>query len=59
MRDPKRIDPILEQLRKLWLKYPDYRFWQVLRILGDTRDNFHDEDDQTLARIKQVLAERG
>jgi hypothetical protein len=30
MRDPERIDPILEELRKIWKKNPDYRLGQML-----------------------------
>jgi hypothetical protein len=30
MRDPKRIDRILNKIRDEWHKYPDQRLWQIL-----------------------------
>ena len=35
MRDSERIEPFLNQLKELWLKYPDLRFGQlVLKLYG-------------------------
>lgn len=30
MRDPKRIDKILNKIKHLWKKYPDLRLFQLL-----------------------------
>lgn len=30
MRDPARIDPLLEKLGEAWKKYPDMRFGQFM-----------------------------
>lgn len=29
MRDPARIDPIIEKIRRLWKQYPDLRLGQL------------------------------
>ena len=48
MRDVKRINRILELIKKLWEKQPDQRFGQLLINLGVIIDDFDDwsrEDD--------------
>lgn len=47
-RDPKRISKIIKKLEKLWLKYPDMRFGQLLFnfIYTDGKVKFHQEDDE-------------
>ena len=52
MRDPKRIKILLTELEKLWLKYPDWRFGQLVANLFPG-DPFHIEDDVMLKRIDQ------
>lgn len=52
MRDPERIDRIIEKLRKAWKTYPDQRLAQLVSNVcfkGGWRDNdcFHVEDDIT------------
>lgn len=38
MRDPARIEPFLNELKELWLKWPDMRFGQlVLALYGPMR----------------------
>ena len=34
MRDPKRIDKIVEALRKYWVNHPDMRLGQIVSILA-------------------------
>lgn len=48
MRDPKRINPIIERLRALWLSQPDLRFSQLfINIINTTApDIFYLEDDK-------------
>jgi len=59
MRDPKRIDEITATLNKLWHKYPDLRFWQLLlNINWDYRgDFFYLEDDRIETILKTTLEE--
>lgn len=55
MRDPKRIDRILELLKKAWLIQPDLRLCQLLsnRFPANAGDLFYIED----ARVEQALME--
>lgn len=53
MRDPARIDTILEKLGKSWKEYPDLRLGQLIVIfMGPDRDVFNFEDDELLERIE-------
>ena len=52
MRDPERIDTIIEMLRSIWHELPDYRFWQVInaafQYMPENKNNtdpFFWEDD--------------
>lgn len=58
MRDKSRIKPFLEQVEKLWLKYPDYRFGQLIYLLSDElgRDIFFPEEDEWLKHIDVLIA---
>lgn len=59
MRSKARIKPFLAELEKLWKKYPDFRFWQLVLLLNDEfdRDPFFMEEDEMLKYI-QKLAEK-
>lgn len=35
MRNPNRIPPILDLIEKLWMFYPDWRFFQFLQNLAE------------------------
>lgn len=53
MRDPKRITMVLEKLEKVWKKYPDQRFCQMLtNILMDDELPYFLEDDALLKKIE-------
>lgn len=55
MRDPKRIDIILGQIKELWEAYPDMRFMQLLiNIFGD-RLPYYLEDSQVSRDLDQCL----
>lgn len=41
MRDPKRIQRILDLLFKIWEQQPDVRFNQLVQILQSTYSNTH------------------
>ena len=58
MRDIKRIEPLLETLRKIWLEHPDYR---LMQLLGNVYrgDPYYIEDDDLLQRLESTyLPER-
>ena len=61
MRDPNRIDKILEELRKYWKKVPDWRLGQVManlsRDCGLSADPFYLEDTKLLDKLKEYNAE--
>jgi hypothetical protein len=62
MRDINRIDKVTNELNKLWKKYPDMRFGQLIHTIyfnandhprGD-RDKFYVEDDVWLEVIERL-----
>ena len=46
MRDPKRIDIILGQIKELWEAYPDMRFMQLLINMFGDKLPYYLEDTQ-------------
>ena len=47
MRDPKRIDRILEIIRGIWKRNPDTRLTQlIMNALRMTEDPYYVEDDK-------------
>lgn len=59
MRDKNRIKPFLENLEELWLRYPDYRFGQLIYLLADKieQDIFFPEEDKWINTIDRLIAE--
>lgn len=65
MRDPKRINEIMDKLKKRWEKVPDMRFYQFLIALTyevyndnpDIHDMFYLEDDRFIKTLDRLLAE--
>lgn len=60
MRDPKRIDKVMEAIRSLWIKNPDLRFFQLVEILssklnGKAVNLFFMEDEEILRRLNAEL----
>jgi len=57
MRDPNRINEIIEALRDCWKKYPDLRLGQLIYNLNKSgnRDVFFPEDDKWLKWIKEAI----
>ena len=55
MRDPQRIDQILEILGRAWKTVPDYRLCQLMVNLFGT-DPFYVEDDK-VAQTLEMFAE--
>lgn len=59
MRDPKRIESVLNQLREVWEKVPDWRLGQIIVNAAEGRDVFSIEDtdlQHRLARLSEKLA---
>ena len=64
MRDPKRIDAYIEQLRAAWKTFPDWRFGQLLsNIVGGVmqklgaNDVFYIEDADFFRAFEETLEE--
>jgi len=55
MRDPKRIDKVLRELRKLWKKYPELRLGQLLINATYPFNIYAVEDDTMLDYLKYTL----
>ena len=55
MRNPDRIEPILNELKNLWLKYPDLRLGQLVCLGGLDHDPFYVEDSELIEKIKDTL----
>ena len=57
MRDPNRIDGILEELRELWKQVPDWRLGQLFcnTQRNEGYDLFFYEDDELINAIKNLL----
>lgn len=56
MRDPKRIDELLNTVKTVWEQYPDWRFGQlVVNVLGV--DPFYIEDDIILKAFQANIKE--
>ena len=56
MRDPKRIDEVLNTIKTVWEQYPDMRFGQlVVNVLGV--DPFYIEDDVILKAFQNWIEE--
>ncbi len=54
MRDPKRINSILNKIRRIWKKNPDLRLFQLLGNCFPAQDNYHVEDEELEQRLKMV-----
>lgn len=58
MRDPKRIDRIVEQIRELWKKYPDMRLGQMMAFIKSLNegpmDGFYVEDHEWEVLLRQA-----
>ena len=57
MRDPKRIDEMCEQLKKLWKLQPDIRLGQLVCNTLPQNILFYVEDDKALEIINNKIEE--
>lgn len=56
MRDPQRIDRLLEQLRFIWKKYPDMRLGQMLiNCVSPSKIYYIEDEDLSVLLEKQYL----
>lgn len=60
MRDPNRIDPILQAIGEYWKQHPDMRLGQLIENLaymaGETDDAFYVEDGKLMEGLMQLEA---
>jgi hypothetical protein len=58
MRDPERIDEILNLISQAWRSHPDMRLGQLVVNLLDPKPNaiFYIEDDVLLERLHSLLS---
>jgi len=60
MRDPERIDVVLEEIAMYWKENPDLRLGQIIVNMNNNQDPFYMEDDALLERLKsEILTEKG
>jgi len=56
MRDPARIDRILNLIAVIWRRNPDLRLGQLLsNFAGFEGDPFHYEDDETEQKLTEFI----
>jgi len=59
MRDPNRINRVLDVIRRIWTKNPDLRFTQmILNVGGDNEDIFFLEDDELAERLVALYSDQ-
>ena len=54
MRDPKRIDVILQEISTIWHKYPDMRLGQLIGNALEGPSLYYVEDDSLVKALKDV-----
>jgi hypothetical protein len=58
VRDPERIDRMVELLRDVWSRVPDWRLTQLVINASDTQHNcgpvFYLEDDEFERRLQRL-----
>ena len=54
MRDPNRIDPMIERLRQVWKANPDLRLAQLICNATSLDDPYYIEDDELQKRLMQM-----
>ena len=53
MRDPERIDGILNELGEIWKCYPDLRLGQLLLNVARDPMLYYIEDDELMVRLEE------
>ena len=55
VRDVKRIEPMLQEIRQLWEKNPDLRFGQLICNVVPEEKLFYIEDDKMLEELHKWI----
>lgn len=58
MRDPKRIDHILNRLKQVWETHPDLRLGQLILNVVEDPTLYYIEDDDLIDRLEQTYADK-
>jgi len=54
MRNPKRIEPILQKIKEIWMKNPDLRLGQLIGNVIDPKYLYEIEDEVLIGIIKDI-----
>ena len=54
MRDPKRIDVILQEISAIWHKYPDMRLGQLIGNVLEGPSLYYVEDNSLVKALKDI-----
>lgn len=54
MRDPNRIDGILDEIKKIWKLYPDMRLGQLIGNVHEGVGLYYIEDNRLIKDMKEV-----
>ena len=54
MRDPKRIDVILQEISAIWHKYPDMRLGQLIGNVLEGPSLYYVEDDSLVKALRDM-----
>ena len=52
MRDPKRIEKVLAEIREIWEKYPDLRLGQLIGNVLEGPTLYYIEDNGLVEKLK-------
>lgn len=55
MRDPNRIDPMLDAIREFWKINPDMRLGQLIVTISPAADPFYVEDDKMMKNLENLI----
>ena len=59
MRDPKRIDTILNRIKRIWNKYPDLRLGQlIVNVISDDSILYMLEDEEMIRSLEDFYSSR-
>lgn len=54
MRNPDRIQSVLNEIKKVWLKYPDLRLGQLILNVENQTNLYYVEDDRLIELLKSI-----
>ncbi|MCR4562305.1 MAG: DUF1040 family protein [Bacilli bacterium] len=52
MRDPNRIEKVLDEIKNIWQKCPDLRLGQLLLNVARDPELYYLEDDAIIEKLK-------